>query len=706
MEKSYGNPKILEKVENLINKAKLAEHSNVEEALTLCFDALELASKNNLIHQKAKCQVQLGRCYWISGEFDQALNHFEEAMELCNHFQGEHTRVESMIGIGNVYSGLEMFDIALTNYNQALQISKLHGFDILTSTALNNLGGIHEELKNYHEALKYYKLSLDESLEIDDHYGVCIANLNIGTINFKLDELSEARSFLSSAIEYAEKNEKTLLLAHAYFTLGSMSKKLKEYDQSIMMLQLAEKKALASKDLKVLFRIYLMLSKAYCEADMHDEAEATLMQCLDVSVKLGVVDLEVIVYERIAEFYDHIHEPQKSMAYYKKYRSANKELQKRKFIERRKTIDYLSKLSDSQEETKVFQTLSNELERSFQNMKVISDIGRTLTSKHQISQIFAQLYDSVNSLMNAESLSVCLFNKETNQLDFDLVIERGQYLDKYSLDLDNEKSLIVWSFLNNQSIKLNNVRQEYSKYTKGFASTKGELMLSVMIAPLVVEEEVIGAFSIQAMNENSYTESHKVLLETLASYLAISIRNATKTRELAKLNKVLKDKSEKDGLTGIPNRRLFDERYQELWEESIDQNKISVAIMDIDNFKFFNDEYGHLVGDEVVKIVAKTLDEQVGDKGFVARYGGDEFVAVLLGMNDQDLKDFDFELRNSLKLIKYNIDIDKDVTLSVGIASCIPTKLFDRSKLVYYADNQLYESKANGKNTLSIKYIK
>lgn len=232
-------------------------------------------------------------------------------------------------------------------------------------------------------------------------------------------------------------------------------------------------------------------------------------------------------------------------------------------------------------------------------------------------------------------------------------------------------------------------------------------MHSAMYAPLLVEGEVIGVFSIQAKEKNAYSDTHKDLLKTMASYLAIAIKNAMKTIELDKLNKMLKTKSEHDGLTGIPNRRLFDDTYLTLWTHAIEHSEpLSVMIIDIDNFKDFNDQYGHLVGDQVVKSVASTLLDLKGGDDFVARYGGDEFIALLPHRTKEEALAYADKLKEALLGVNKALKIDTVVTVSIGIATSIPSEDVLKEKLIYTADNQLYLSKANGKNQCSIIELK
>ena len=693
-------------VESLIEFAKDAEQRNTEEALTYALKALSLATEHDLQRQIARSHVRIGRCHWINGNFDEAFEHLGLALKLSDEIQEIYAKVSAMIGLGNVYITMQIMDQALTHYNNALSIAKDHGFGELVSKVLNNLGTLHEDLQNYGEALSYYQKSLEKTIEIDDDYGTAIANLNIGNIYYSLDKIDDAIHYTKTAIKYGKDHNKTLLLAHSYYSMGKIHQYKKEYKKSIQSFMDGVSKAKESKDLYILFRIELELANAYLASKAKEDAETCYFEALDIAKQIGMDELLLDVYEQLAMFYEKEELYEKAYEYYRKYHGSSKDMEENRRKERVNSIVFQEKLSASLEETKIYRQLSTELRKSYESMHVLSKIGQTMTSTHELSEIFEQLYDNVNLLMNAEGLGVGLYSEQENALVFDWFIENGKKLDSFQLSLTNEKSWTIWSFKNKQALKINDIEKEYKRYIKGIASTKGDLMHSAMYAPLMVEGEVIGVFSIQAKEKNAYTDTHKDLLKTLASYLAIAIKNARKTIELDKLNKMLKTKSEHDGLTGIPNRRLFDDMYHSLWTDSMKQKEpLSVMIVDIDNFKAFNDQYGHLIGDEVVKSVASLLMNHKGEMDFVARYGGDEFIALLPRSTKANALVYAGKLRESLLDVNKQLGIDTKVTVSIGIATAIANEDILKEKLIYTADNQLYLSKANGKDQTSITTI-
>ncbi|MBN2267804.1 MAG: diguanylate cyclase [Acholeplasmataceae bacterium] len=697
------NQSNLEYIESLLDKALDAEQKNTDEALKLATDALELSRKYSFKKQEARSHVRIGRCHWINGNYNEAIEFLSEGLAITDNINDSYAKADALIGLGNVYVTIGLLDQAITHYNNSLSIVQNHGYGELESKIFNNIGTLHEDLKNYPLALEFYQKSLDKTIEMADGYGTSIANLNIGNVYFSLNELDKSEKYILDAIQYGKENQRTLLLAHSYYSLGKLYKERKDFKHSIEYLRLGIEKAIESKDSYILFRIYIEHASTCDLVNNRDNAEKYLNKALELSKQIGMDELMPRIHESMAQFYEKNNQHDLAYKHYQAFLEASKVVEENRRIERIKSVEYQSKLTASLEETKIYRQLSNELRRSYQQMHVLSNIGQAMTSTHELSDIFEQLYENVNLLMNAESLGVGLYVPEANALRFDLFIEKGQALDPFDLSLDNKKSWSVFSFLNRQTIKINDIEKEYQKYIEGFAATRGNLNYSAMYAPLTVEGEVIGVFSIQAKEKNAYSDNDKDLLQTLASYLAIAIRNIMKTAELAKLNDKLKILSERDGLTGVANRRLYDEMFPKMWNSCIDLDcPLTLMIVDIDNFKDFNDHYGHMTGDEVIKKVASLLsDGRRDEEDFVARYGGDEFIVLLPKCDLDEANNLAKKLQQDLHFINENLNIKKEVTISIGIATTKPNSHRAIDNFVSLADLQLYASKENGKNKIS-----
>ena len=162
-----------------------------------------------------------------------------------------------------------------------------------------------------------------------------------------------------------------------------------------------------------------------------------------------------------------------------------------------------------------------------------------------------------------------------------------------------------------------------------------------------------------------------------------------------------------DHLTHVFNRRKFNEIFNDLWESAkAKKEELSLILIDLDYFKEFNDNYGHITGDSLLKaigLVLKTKTEPLD--GHVCRYGGDEFVILFprLDINQGEIVANEIlEEINNLRLTHEYSPIDKYQTVSIGVASIIPTNEMTADDLLNQADSALYLSKRYGRNRVSI----
>ena len=158
-----------------------------------------------------------------------------------------------------------------------------------------------------------------------------------------------------------------------------------------------------------------------------------------------------------------------------------------------------------------------------------------------------------------------------------------------------------------------------------------------------------------------------------------------------------------DGLTEIPNRRQFDTVLEKEWWRSLRTlTPLSLIMIDVDYFKSFNDRYGHTSGDECLRKVAQTLAHSVRrTSDFVARYGGEEFAVVLPGTRLEAAADIAEQIRKRVEALKINHPLSEAsnyITISLGVASLLPSPQSSPEDLLKMADNALYDAKVHGRN--------
>jgi diguanylate cyclase (GGDEF)-like protein len=211
-------------------------------------------------------------------------------------------------------------------------------------------------------------------------------------------------------------------------------------------------------------------------------------------------------------------------------------------------------------------------------------------------------------------------------------------------------------------------------------------------------------------------EMYSFELEILNQTLEEKISERTNSLEQSKLklqkaNDMLKKLSYLDQLTKIPNRRYLEDIYQEKWAEVMeDHSSIAFIYFDIDNFKKYNDTYGHQEGDNTLYKVGNTINQCIKSyNGVAARMGGEEFVAVVSKVSNVKLGQILEHCRRSVERLSIphqNSPTSDYVTISIGAALVIPSEYdITQLKLIQLADEALYKAKENGRNKTCIKIV-
>ncbi len=180
-----------------------------------------------------------------------------------------------------------------------------------------------------------------------------------------------------------------------------------------------------------------------------------------------------------------------------------------------------------------------------------------------------------------------------------------------------------------------------------------------------------------------------------------------RTAALERLNQELQRLTATDGLTGVANRRRFDEALDHEWRRGVRGGMpLACVMIDIDHFKAFNDRYGHLQGDACLRQIAHALVTTAKRaRDVVARYGGEEFAVVLPATTAANARLLADQLRTDVAALRIPHDASTTgphVTISLGVASIVPKQGVAPATLVAAADRALYQAKRSGRNCVEL----
>ena len=236
------------------------------------------------------------------------------------------------------------------------------------------------------------------------------------------------------------------------------------------------------------------------------------------------------------------------------------------------------------------------------------------------------------------------------------------------------------------------IERDMSSATESFRLFKeAQSRLSI---PLISFGQTLGVLTLHSSRRNAFRQNELKPLESVADICANSIQNAhyvERVKQLAYL----------DGLTGIFNRRFFELRIMEEIERARRYStSLAVVMADIDQFKQLNDEFGHLLGDEVLRQVSSLLQRQLRKIDIVCRYGGEEFAILLPQTNAQQALATAEKLRRAVQGWQFP-GVPRTVTMSAGVAG-FSTHGDTRDELIQAADTGLYAAKQAGRNRVCL----
>jgi len=231
-------------------------------------------------------------------------------------------------------------------------------------------------------------------------------------------------------------------------------------------------------------------------------------------------------------------------------------------------------------------------------------------------------------------------------------------------------------------------------------SERAENEADGFVVPVYGSGGLLGEIEAIGLNQPQNREQYKNLANRIVNICGLAIENARHYQRIKEL-------SDTDGLTGLANRRKLEEHLSREWKRlQREQKPLSLLMCDIDFFKNYNDLYGHQAGDDCLRAIASVLigySRRSGD--LPARYGGEEFMLVLPGVDLKDAEHLAGKIRQSAEALNLKHEdsrCSKFVTLSIGVASVIPSAENSIEKLIASADKALYAAKQAGRNQIIV----
>lgn len=358
------------------------------------------------------------------------------------------------------------------------------------------------------------------------------------------------------------------------------------------------------------------------------------------------------------------------------------ELEKQDFAERINVltdeIERESRLIDALSPRILRYSYLKEFTEEFTACLTLNDAVQALSS--QVTQLFGQ---------NEETLILYLFHSKTGELGL-LTSQKGQL--KINLRAKKGDVFDHWVVKNMQPLLIEDAHSDF-RFDMDKIAREDRTIGSLMSVPLLAGPKAVGILRVDSAKEKHFNTDDLRLLRAVSDLGAVAIDNT-------QLYEKLEDLAARDGLTGLFLRRqLLEYLGQEMSRVLRRKEDLSFLMIDIDDFKKYNDTFGHAAGDIVLRSVAQILGGIFIEPGqMVCRYGGEEFAVALPGCPKKEALNLAEEVRKKIAGNTITLRREKTrVAVSIGVAS-FPADAQIKEELIQQADSALYRAKEKGKN--------
>lgn len=331
--------------------------------------------------------------------------------------------------------------------------------------------------------------------------------------------------------------------------------------------------------------------------------------------------------------------------------------------------------------------LQHNLRTEKQKLEQVLSIDRKISSILNLNHLVDFIVEKATNILEAEKCSLMLFDSTSEELS----IRGAKGLDEKIIGKARIKigdSISGRVAQRGEPLLIKDIEHNAFMARKNRSHYRSKSFLSV---PIILRSKLVGVVNVADKNSKKnhiFDETDLKILCSIVHQAAVSIENAYYCGQLEYL-------SVSDPLTGSFNHRYFTKRLdQEISRTRRYPKPLCLIMADVDDFKSYNDTYGHLKGDELLKELTRVFTANLRRVDVLCRYAGDEFAVILPETNISQAKIIAEKMRDTFNAI----DFEGDVSLSFGLAQC--TEYMNRYDLIMKSDQALYQAKKEGKNQI------
>lgn len=566
-------------------------NSDLTKALDCFNQSIDILQEFNLDGEIAECKKNIGLIHRYKGDYKKSLELLNQA--LLYEIKHNHSKEISICYniMGDVYKAQGDYLKAIECYeNSNIQIEKMEDYHG-TAVCFNSIGAIYTLLGEYNEALLYHQKALKIEKKIDHKLGISYCYTYMGDIYRRKNELDIATDYYQKARLLVEEINNKIRLIEVHSEIGKIYNLQNKYQKALNCFIKAKEISIEAErstneywSYQQLANVYFKLGnidkallyskKAYGFAKQTGEAllikessqilalalakKGNFKQAFNYHIEYKLMNDSLLNEDNIRKIVStklqHQYEKEKQKQEFEKKRldELHENETKRMAIIRNTLIIILLLLfvliffifrsyKIKNKANKKLEKQKNEIEIAYENIALLSDIGKKITSNLSADKIIITIYHQINQLMDATTFDIGIYNSTKDTLDFFGGIEKGKVLPLVSVAVD-DLSLATICFNKQLEIIINN-NEEYEKFLEKKIARVGDITSSIIYMPLTINDKQLGVITVQSFQDNAYSQQETDFLRNIAIYASIALENAQIYKQLERQKDELSEKN-------------------------------------------------------------------------------------------------------------------------------------------------------------------
>lgn len=659
--------------------------SNLEELKNLIDGLLNFSEENKLLKTKAWSYYYFGWYNFHSTQYDIAVIDFLKSYELFDNIKDKEGIVYACNGLTNVYCQIGQLNLANEWGLKGITLAEEINNESALVTLLLNTGINYIQMQHFDKASEILNSMKLLNYELTDQQRISWL-LAMAEIEIHIGDSMKSLTYIEEASTTEEKSNIISEVSEIHKLKGMAYKKLMEYDiaenEFVMSCSYAEQQNLIYEKCCSMVEwanLCVKVGRSQEAVDKLNEA-ARICSSKDINVLLKEI------YFRLYKIYKELSLTEKALEFLEKYKVIDDEMYN---YEQNQLIAKVS-IKNARREVEQYKLL-------YDRTELLSNIGQKIISNLNINSIIDIINQEINKLIETDYFGIAVYDKEKDQISYHFAGMDEKLFESVKFSNVDYSTFAGYCIKTKRDIVLGNVSREYKKFISVFPRSLvgiDETTLKSMIyTPMIINDKVVGAMTVQSMKENSYDKNDLNMLKILANYTAIAIENAISFKKVEEI-------ATYDQLTRFLSKHEIVKLGKLVYDKCKDNKiKFSAVMIDVDNFKMINDTYGHVYGDKAISLLSETITRSIRNTDYIGRYGGDEFLLICPDAGEHEAFEVAERIRKNVENSVFSIGegINMSLTISLGVHQCATCdSSFD--DVIKRADKNLYFAKGSTKN--------